>query len=560
MQPTPLRAVGYRRVSSQEQTEGHSLDAQTTHIQTFVQSQGWNLIQLYTDAGISAKKGSHRPAFEQMLKDARKGLFDVVVVDKIDRFYRHLGGLLTTLDQFNSMGVSLASVQEKLDFTTPWGKLMLTVLGMLAEIYIDNLRQETKKGHRQRARKGLWIGEIPYGYCNGLCARCTDPNGEGYCPNFGKPNLSDGKRMIAHPIENIGVKLVFEWYATGKTSMTEIARKISGYPVTLPDGTPTYLRQKGHENHNGKGAFSKDVVRCILQRFAYIGKIAYVGFDDSGKYRSRQPPQEIFDGQHPALISQELFDRVQEVRTALGTNAVKIRDKQVRCYPLTGILRCGFCGSNMRGVSCNGKYFSYQDGGNLDALHHCKQGLVKTDWIEGTIASIILAIVSQADDQRAVESSHEQFVLAEQRFRRAQELYMAGEIDREQYEKERDLFENRENHLQQEKLYATMALLSLLRSDLARWDEILPIDKKRLLRLILEGAWVRENALVAVQPTVAFLPILVAANSSGMGLSNCGEGGIRTHGGDKPHNGFRDRPIQPLWHLSNMNSGVLRRE
>jgi site-specific DNA recombinase len=141
MLPTPLRAVGYRRVSSQEQTEGHSLDAQTTHIQNFIQSQGWNLVQLYTDAGISAKKGSHRPAFEQMLKDAQKRQFDVVVVDKIDRFYRHLTGLLTALDQLNGMDVSLASVQEKLDLTTPWGKLMLTVLGMLAEIYIDNVRR-----------------------------------------------------------------------------------------------------------------------------------------------------------------------------------------------------------------------------------------------------------------------------------------------------------------------------------------------------------------------------------------------------------------------------------
>lgn len=81
--------------------------------------------------------------------------FDVVVVDKIDRFYRHLSGLLTSLDTLRSHGIAFASVQEKLDFTTPWGKLMLTVLGMLAEIYIDNLRQETRKGKLQRARKGL---------------------------------------------------------------------------------------------------------------------------------------------------------------------------------------------------------------------------------------------------------------------------------------------------------------------------------------------------------------------------------------------------------------------
>ena len=215
MQPTVLRAVGYRRVSSQEQTEGHSLDAQTTHIQNFVQMQGWNLVKIYTDAGVSAKKGSQRPGFEQMLKDAGDGQFDVVVVDKIDRFYRHLIGLLSALEQLNNHGISFASVQEKLDFTTPWGKLMLTVLGKLAEIYLDNLRQETKKGHQQRARSGYWNGSPPFGYCKGLCSKCTDPNGKDYCPNYGGSDLSNGRILVAHPIESIGVKLAFEWYATG---------------------------------------------------------------------------------------------------------------------------------------------------------------------------------------------------------------------------------------------------------------------------------------------------------------------------------------------------------
>lgn len=64
----------------------------------------------------------------------------MVIVDKVDRFYRHLGGLLKALDELNSHG-AFASVQEHLDFTSPWGKLMLTVLGMLAEIYIDNVRR-----------------------------------------------------------------------------------------------------------------------------------------------------------------------------------------------------------------------------------------------------------------------------------------------------------------------------------------------------------------------------------------------------------------------------------
>jgi site-specific DNA recombinase len=177
-QPLRLRAVGYRRVSSKEQTDGHSLDAQEVHIRSYAQSQNWDVTHIYCDAGISAKKDSRRPGLELLMADAEQGKFDVVIVDKIDRFYRHLGGLLVALDELNSHGV-FASVQEHLDFTSPWGKLMLTVLGMLDEIYIDNLRQETKKGKRQRAREGLWNGSIPFGYCNGLCSNCTDLNGPG---------------------------------------------------------------------------------------------------------------------------------------------------------------------------------------------------------------------------------------------------------------------------------------------------------------------------------------------------------------------------------------------
>ncbi len=201
-----LSGGGLQACVRREQVEGHSLDAQEVHINTFVQAQGWALMQIYTDAGISAKKGSQRPALEQLLRDAKAGKFDVVVVDKIDRFYRHLGGLLSALDQLNSYGVSFASVQEKLDFVTPWGKLMLTVLGMLAEIYLDNLRQETKKGQRQRARKGMWIGGIPFGYCKGLCANCEDPNGKDYCPNFGGKNLGDGKNIDCPPHRKFGRK------------------------------------------------------------------------------------------------------------------------------------------------------------------------------------------------------------------------------------------------------------------------------------------------------------------------------------------------------------------
>ena len=98
----PLRAAGYQRVSMKDQVDGFSLDAQEGNITRYVESHGWELVQIYVDAGISAKKGSRRPALERLMRDAQARKFDVVIVDKIDRFYRHLNGLLSSLDLLNS--------------------------------------------------------------------------------------------------------------------------------------------------------------------------------------------------------------------------------------------------------------------------------------------------------------------------------------------------------------------------------------------------------------------------------------------------------------------------
>lgn len=114
-----MRAVGYRRVSMREQVDGFSLDAQENNIRKYASERDWKMVHIYTDAGISAKKDSQRPELIRLMEDAKEGKFDVVVVDKIDRFYRHLSGLLNALDQLNSHKVTFVSVQERLDFTTP---------------------------------------------------------------------------------------------------------------------------------------------------------------------------------------------------------------------------------------------------------------------------------------------------------------------------------------------------------------------------------------------------------------------------------------------------------
>ena len=80
----------------------------------------------------------------------------------------------------NEYGVALVSVSERVGFDTPWGRLVLNVLGALAEYYLVALSADTSKGKHGRAWLGLANGAFRLGVCNGLCSECTDPNGRGY--------------------------------------------------------------------------------------------------------------------------------------------------------------------------------------------------------------------------------------------------------------------------------------------------------------------------------------------------------------------------------------------
>ncbi|MBI5032610.1 MAG: recombinase family protein [Chloroflexi bacterium] len=308
-----MKAVGYIRVSSEMQIEtGHSLGAQRTLITDYVRAKGWTLSEVFCDPGLSGTL-SNRPALRELMSRAEQREFDVVIVYAIDRFYRDLGGLLTALHHLQKHRVTFVSITENLDFTTPWGKLVLAVLGALAEIYIDKLREETKKGKQARARKGLWNGSIPFGYCNGLCASCTDVNGKDYCPNFGQANRSHSGILIAHPIESVAVRLTFGWYEMRNWSHRLIAEKLNAYELILPDGSVRHFRTKRCPSLGGPQRITRSTVREMLSRIFYTGQLPYYGTNEHGIKLKRRNISALVPGQHPALISQELFDHCQEI-------------------------------------------------------------------------------------------------------------------------------------------------------------------------------------------------------------------------------------------------------
>jgi len=253
-----MKAALYVRVSTTEQAEeGHSIEAQLDLMRAHCARMAWEIAGEYVDAGISGKRDA-RPQLTALMRDAKARRFDVVVVHKLDRFYRNLRALLDALERLGGYDVAFLSISESFDFSTPWGKLALVMLGTLAEIYLDTLSAETSKGKRQRAKEGLANASItPYGY----------------------QRAEDG-RLTPEPFEAGGVRLAFETYAQGNVSAWDIA---------------TLLNQQGHRTRQttrfGSRPWSKDTVTCLLRNPFYAGLVRH--------------GQEVYAGQHEAIISRE---------------------------------------------------------------------------------------------------------------------------------------------------------------------------------------------------------------------------------------------------------------
>ena len=526
-----MDAAGYTRVSMSEQAEeGFSLESQERIIRQFVRDRNWDLRRVYTDAGISGTR-SDRPALKQLLRDAEQGDFEVVVVHSIDRFYRNLRGLLSTLERLNRHGVALVSITENLDFTTPWGKLALAVLGTLAEIYIDRLRADTRRGKQQRARNGLWNGSPPLGYCRGNCSTCDVPNGPGYCPDAGGPDRSKDRGLIPHPIESVAVRLAFEWYATGRYSDGQIAGKLNAHLHVLPDGSTVPLRSKGRPGCSGSGPFTKDSLRDVLQNYFYTGVVPYYGDRNRKKKRS---PVTLYPGQHPPLISQELFARCLEIRRLNGSRPRRRKSTTCRVYPLSGILHCGQCGSKMRaqgGSSGNERY--YVCSARLQHSLPCDEPAVKAPEIEEQVADYLgnfpipedweAWVYEQLEPQWDFEEARRREQALQQRLERAVELYLANDISKARYEEEKRYCERQLANLRPGEIYDTISLVQTLVEFKARWAGSSNLEKKKLLRVAVAAAYVRGQCLVGIQPQALLYPLLQNLTGDG-GFYNGSDG------------------------------------
>ena len=149
-----MRVGIYARVST---TAGQTCENQLIELRAYCQARGWTIYREYVDEGVSGSK-DRRPALDQMVTDAKRRRFDVLVCWRLDRLGRNLRHLILLLDELHAVGVAFVSLSEGIDATTPAGRLQLHVLGAIAEFERERIRERVVAGLQRARSQGKRLG------------------------------------------------------------------------------------------------------------------------------------------------------------------------------------------------------------------------------------------------------------------------------------------------------------------------------------------------------------------------------------------------------------------
>ena len=153
-----MRVALYPRVSGHEQEDNYSIPEQIERMKKYCEARDWMVYKIYTDSGFSGAN-IQRPGLQQMIKDVESKKVDMVLVYKLDRLSRSQKDTLYLIeDVFDKHGVGFSSMTENFDTSTPFGKAVLGVLAVFAQLEREKIKERTMDGKDARAKEGLWHG------------------------------------------------------------------------------------------------------------------------------------------------------------------------------------------------------------------------------------------------------------------------------------------------------------------------------------------------------------------------------------------------------------------
>lgn len=300
------RAGLYIRVSTIEQAqEGYSIGAQKERLIAFCKAHDWAIADIYVDGGYTGAN-INRPGMQKLISEIDK--LDIVLVYKLDRLSRSQRDTLYLIEEvFIPNNVDFVSLNESFDTSTPFGRAMIGILSVFAQLEREQIKERTFMGRVARAKQGMYHGggNIPIGY-----------------------DYKDGK-LVINEYEAIQIRKIYEWYAEGVSPLKIMER----------------LRNEGYTNkYKSWESESGITVLNILKNDVYLG---VTKFNDI-----------VIENTHEPIITKEQFDKVKEMREK--RQKIYGDTAYVSKYLLTGMIFCARCGARYfaKGRRNSYKYYS----------------------------------------------------------------------------------------------------------------------------------------------------------------------------------------------------------
>jgi site-specific DNA recombinase len=472
-----LRDIGiYTRVSTDEQArEGLSLDDQKHRLASYCHAMGWKQqIRFFIDEGESAKN-LERPQLQLLMQEVKENLLSRVIVTKLDRLSRKLSDLLALIDLFTSHKVSFISISESFDTNTPSGRLTLQVLGAVAEFERERIRERVVDNMFHAANQGQWLTSAPYGY-----------------------ELVDKRLKIVEEESKI-VKRIYQMFLTDDLGYYAIAKK---------------LNEEGIPSHSGKEWWNR-TIKLMLTNPAYKGTTIWNRLAGNTAKREKKDIEDwvITENTHEAIIDSETWEEVQK-KANQKRSPTRV---QRNTHLLSGILKCGLCGSGMsydRAGSRDNKYGVYRCSANKNK-GTCSGKVYRSLELEKLFKVSLLQLSKnfslqfvpsmEASKEILTSSVLEQKVHnAKRRYQRKVEAYTAGLIELEDLQQEKEKVDKMVDELQKSEVVEVdpkaleEKMKKRLRTLVNVIDELPVISAKPLIKQVVEKIVVKEEEMIEI--------------------------------------------------------------
>ena len=323
------RVAAYCRVStdSEEQLTSYT-NQMRIYTEMIAANKEWEFAGLYADEGISGTRADKRPQFQKMIEDCHKGKIDMIITKSVSRFARNTVDCLDYVRSLKEIGVGIYFEEQNIDTLKSDSELYLVIYAGFAQSESESI----SKNITWTRRKNFEEGKVSFVYNRMLGYR----KGED-----GNPEIVSEEAVV--------VKRIFDMYLSGKTT-DEISRIMQEERPTFPDK---------------KLDFSKSMIIRMLKNEKYCGDAILqktVTIDPISKKRKvneGEAPMWLVENNHPAIISREDFNKVQEesarrkAKSPISKKTAITASGRYSRYALTEVLICGECGSRYKRVTWN---------------------------------------------------------------------------------------------------------------------------------------------------------------------------------------------------------------